>query len=386
MTHRRIARWLEVVLRALKSYGEHRGSLLAGGLTYYALVSLFPLTLFALSVAGFIWADPVERDALITNLLDNLPLDANTGRTDLTSLLESIVNARGTLGLLGLATAAYSGSALFSAIRRSLNQVFEVEDARPLVKGKLVDLALVAGFGLLLLASVVATFAIAFAARFATDVFGDEAATLARWGVVVANLLVPPFFSAVVFLLLYSKVAHAGVTWRQALGGTLFAAIGFELLKVGFAQYVAAFGNYDATYGTLGFIIILLFFFNLSAQLMLIGAELVRAGREFETDGVTREVDALRATVRRLLSLLPGRSETQSTIEGREAHLAFADALRAIEEGESAEMPAPATRAKAAPVARTREDAPPAPRGIIAVYALAVMAVVVSAVRRLRQS
>jgi membrane protein len=295
-------RYAEIVIRATKSYSAHRCSLLAGGVTYYALVSLFPIALFALSIAGFVWQDPADQEVLIGKLLDRLPLDAQSGRADLARLLESVVAARGALGLIGLAGAAYSGSALFSAVRASLNIVFEVQSARPFLRGKVVDLGLVAGFGILLLLSVAATFAIAFAARFATDLFGSQAATLVRWSSALAYLLVPPALSGVVFVLLYSRVAHAGVAWHQALGGSAVAALAFELLKVGFAQYVSAFGNYDATYGALGFIIILLFFFFLSAQLMLFGAEFVRSEREYREAPSLDEMDALTAAAAKLVA------------------------------------------------------------------------------------
>ena len=64
-------------------------------------------------------------------------------------------------------------------------------------------------------------------------------------------------------------------------------AVGFELLKVGFAQYVAHFGNYDALYGTLGFVIVFLFFAYLSAQIMLFGATMTRAYSEVQAGTVT---------------------------------------------------------------------------------------------------
>jgi membrane protein len=299
-----VSRRLEVTLRAAKSFSGHRGSILAGGVTYFALVSLFPLMFVALAAAGYIWSDPADQQVLIDNLLDALPLDSESGRGNLEDLIDSVVRARGAIGIVGLVGAVYTGSAMFAAVRHALNQVFEVEEPRAFWRGKLIDLALVLAFGLLLLVSVLATFSIAFITAYASDLFGDEAAKLARWGSALLYLLVPALLSTLIFLLLYSQVAHAGATWRESSAGALVAAIGFELLKVGFAEYVAAFGNYDATYGALGFLIILLLFFFLSSQLMLFGAEVVRADREYSAAPALTEITALRRRLRGIASRL----------------------------------------------------------------------------------
>ena len=300
-----IARRAEVLVRAAKSFSDHRCSILAGGVTYFALVSLFPLVLVVLSVAGFIWTDPADQRELIDEILDALPLDEESGRADLERLIDAVVSARGTLGLFGLVAAAYTGSAMFGAVRHALNEVFEVQESRPLVLGKLVDLSLVLVFGALLVLSTAATFAIALVAAFASEFMGEEAARAVRLGSAALYVVLPAGISTLIFLLLYSKVARADVTWRQALAGALVAALAFEVLKVGFAEYVAAFGNYEATYGALGFVIILLLFFYLSSQVMLFGAEVVRADREFRAAPSRRELDSMRAVIDRVRARIP---------------------------------------------------------------------------------
>jgi hypothetical protein len=161
-----------------------------------------------------------------------------------------------------------------------LNAVFHVDQQRPFLVGKSIDLGLVAGFGVLLLASFALTVAIAFAQRQMDALVGENLSTLVAWLANLAYLLIPPLVTGLVFTLLYTTVAHVGYTRRQVMPGVIVAALLFEALKVGFAQYVASFGNYDATYGALGFVVILLLFFNLSAQVMLVGAEVARANVE----------------------------------------------------------------------------------------------------------
>ncbi|MCA9831609.1 MAG: YihY/virulence factor BrkB family protein [Dehalococcoidia bacterium] len=340
---------VETAVRAAKSYGADHCAVFAGGVTYFALVSLFPLTLFAMSVTGFIFQDPVDQQRLVNNLLDALPIDKSSGRDDLAGVIDSVVSARGTLGIVGLAGAAYSASALFGSVRTSLNAVFKVEKKRTFFIGKTVDLALVLVFTILLLLSVGVTFGIAFAQRFSEDLFGEDAGWITGRSLSLAYALVPIAVSVLVFVLLYTIVPARRVGRRNALIGGLVAAVLFEALKVGFAQYVTRLGNYDATYGTLGFVIVLLLFFNFSAQIMLLGAEIARARldmAEGEPRQRFRETDAIMS---RLARFLPASARTRlpavvavSSIAGNGAAPAEEHVprrLRTTEAAQTAERP-----------------------------------------------
>jgi membrane protein len=293
---------VEVALRAGRAYGRDRCAIFAAGVTYYSLISLFPLALFAVSVLAFFVTNPNDQARVVDELMNALPLAEQDGRGALEQAVRSVVNGRGALGLIGFVGTAYAASALFSSVRVALNAVFHVEQQRPFVVGKSIDLGLVVGFGLLLLMSVALTAAIAVAQREAESLVGPGLSTLVAWVSNLGYLLVPPLVTSLVFLLLYTTVAHVGYTVRQVLPGVAVAALLFEGLKVGFAYYVASFGNYDATYGALGFVVVLLLFFNLSAQVMLLGAEVARAnverleleqnGRPYETVLRTRRAAA----------------------------------------------------------------------------------------------
>ena len=333
------------------AYGRDRCAIFAAGVTYYSLISLFPLILFVVSVIAF-FASADDQTRLVDELMQTLPLNEQSGRGDLEQLIDRVVSGRGALGLIGLLGTAYTASALFSSVRVALNGVFHVEQQRPFVIGKTIDLGLVVGFGMLLLASFALTLAIAFAQRQADALVGDDLATLVAWLANLAYLLIPPLVTSLVFLLLYTTVAHVGYTWRQVLPGVIVAALLFEALKIGFAQYVASFGNYDATYGTLGFVIILLLFFNLSAQVMLVGAEVARANAE---------VLELRAHGRPMVTVLRVRRSLAGFLE-RASHWPVAgrfvprdrtgELIEAIEpnvEGEAPPLEPPAPAPSAAP-------------------------------------
>lgn len=278
-----MARWKFIFMHAGKGYAQDHCSSFAAAIAYYALLSLFPLAVFAVTLAGyFLFArDPANQDRVIDGLMKELPLSPDA-RNDLRDTVAGIARVRGGLGLAGLLGAAYSASALFGALRTALNTVFRVERNRPLVQGKLLDLGMVFGLGTLLVLSLGLTATLTIVRRFSENWFGDFA-VLVDVLATVANFVLPPMVSVVVFAVLYKVVPHAELNWRDALPGAALAAVGFEVLKLGFAQYVARFANYNAVYGTLGFVIVFLFFAYLSAQIVLFGAQFTRAYVEVAT-------------------------------------------------------------------------------------------------------
>lgn len=281
-----MARYKAVFMQAFKGYGKDKCSSFAAAIAYYALLSIFPLTVFAVTMAGYaLRNDPAAQERIINNLMANLPLSQGEGQQSLRDTLTSVTEGRAGLGILGALGAAYSASALFGALRGALNTVFRVERSRPLIQGKLIDLGMTVGLGLLLILSLALTAVLAIAQRYSREWFGDLSLVMDIL-FTVGFFVLPPLVSAAVFMVMYKIIPHAELTWKDTLLGAGIAAFLFEALKLGFAQYISNFGNYNAVYGALGFVIVFLFFAYLSAQIILLGAEITRTYVEVMTGAV----------------------------------------------------------------------------------------------------
>lgn len=270
----------EIAVRAVSDHMVNKNNITAAGITYFALISIFPLALVALSVAGFFFSSEADQEELLDSIMSALPLEEGDVRDNVADIVHSVVDARGTLGLFGIISALYTGSALFTAVRAGLNLVFRGEKSRPFVIGKLVDVGMVFVFGLLLSLSTAASFVLAFVGRFAERIVAEELEGATRLAMGAASIVLALALSFFLFLLLYTRVPATNVTLRNAIPGALLAAILFEALKTGFAQYAANFGNYNATYGSLGFVILLLAFIYFTSQVMLLGAETAHSTTE----------------------------------------------------------------------------------------------------------
>lgn len=260
--------------RSVREFFADRCTQMAAAISFHVLFSLFPLSILLVAVFGLVLRDQALRDDVLDFLLRNLPL-SNAGRADLERLLESVTRTLSALGLVSLLGLAWSASGMMAALRRALNDAWDLERGRPFLRGKFVDLLLILALGLLFLVSLSLT----IAASFARELGGRLAETLGPLGsgaalaVVAFQLAVPFLLSLAIFAFVYRVVPAAQPRLRDVWPGALVAALGFELLKNGFAVYLAYFGNYNAVYGSLGAIVAFLFFIYLSANMLLFGAE-----------------------------------------------------------------------------------------------------------------
>jgi membrane protein len=274
----------------MKQFGADHCGVYAAGISYFALLSLFPLALFAVSVAGFIFTDPEDQEAVVDALLDLLPFEEEgQARDEVEKIIDTIVQDRGALGIIGLVGVAWSASAMFGAMRAGLNRVFHAQKNRPYVIGKAFDLLLVLGFAVLLLLSVAATFAVTFAENVVSEYV--TLAPLLAWIEWTVYRLAPALVSFLIFTLLFKYIPARKVEMSYIVAGAFISAFLFEILKIGFALYVQYFSNYTTAYGAIGFVIILLIFFYFSAQIVLVGAEFARSLEDMRQAGPDRYVE-----------------------------------------------------------------------------------------------
>ena len=238
---------------------------LAAAIAYRVLFSLFPLAIVLSGIFALVVRATGVRADVVDAIVRNVPLD-ESGEAELRRLLEGATGGLSALGLLALVGVVWAASGMMAAIRAALNRAWDVDEPRPFLKGKLVDVALVFAVGAVVLASLVLTVTTRTAARVAVG--GDSV-----WLGLAAGVLVPLALSFAVTLFLYRVVPAADVGLREAWRAALAVACGFVLLQNLFAQYVANFSSYNAIYGSLGAVIAFMAFVYLAALLFLFGAE-----------------------------------------------------------------------------------------------------------------
>jgi membrane protein len=240
----------------------------ASSIAYHVLFSIFPLAIVLSAIFGIVVRATGTQGDVVQTMIEYVPVSAS-GEEDLRRLLEGATGGLSALGLIGISGLVYAASGMMSSIRSALNEAWEVDEPRPLLKGKLVDVGLVLGSAGLALAA----FGITIAVRVAKGTGSGSAFVAGPLSWLLA-VIVPLVTAFVVVLFLYRVVPATDVRVKHASAGALLTACGFVLLENVFALYVEHFANYNAVYGSLGAVIAFMFFVYLSSLLFLLGAEI----------------------------------------------------------------------------------------------------------------
>ena len=279
----RLALTVHLAQRTLAGFFGDRCPQLAAAISYHALFSLFPLAIVLTAVFGIVLRTTGIRADVVDTIAGSLPLSP-AGERDLRGVLRGATGGASALGLVGVLGLLVSASGLMAALRTALNAAFDVEEDRPFLKGKLVDVALVGAAGVAAIVSLGLTVAVRVAG-------GGRDAQLqvalgGGWAAWTLGLLAPFVFAFAIVFGLYRLVPATAVRSRHAAPVALGIAALFVAGENLFALYVRHFASYNLVYGSLGAVIALMFFVYVSAWLMLLGAELTsewpRAVRAFE--------------------------------------------------------------------------------------------------------
>lgn len=288
-----MARTLWIIIKhAWLGFTRKNLTQLAAAISYYALFSLVPLGIFAVSVAGFVLADETRRAELVNNILSAVPLSQDEGRRAVERTLENVQRASGPIAAVGLGFTLWTSSAMFASIRKSLNVVWQVDEQRPWARAKLIDFTQVGVLSAFLLGSIVLTGVLRVLRNASGEHVGPLAYQNPAWE--LPSILLPTVLTFIAFALMYRIVPAAHPRWRDILPGAAVATLLFEFLKNTFAIYVANFNNFDVVYGSLAGALLFLVYIYLASNILLIGAELAHSLQRYHAGEYWPELDPAR--------------------------------------------------------------------------------------------
>jgi membrane protein len=249
-------------------YDEHL-FVFAAGLSYYFVLSLFPLLVSIASLLGYV---PIPHlfEGLLTLMARLVPGD---GMSLVRNIVSDVVNHKHPHFLtLGLAFTIWTASSGFAAIIDGLDVVYRVRETRPVWKTRPLAMALTLVAGSLLLLALVLMIEGTHFGIWATSRFQLNPAALAtwrylRWGIAIASAM----FAVE---LLYHFGPDLKQRFRDSLPGAIIAVMSWIGLSYLLGSYFRHFDSLDNTYGPLGAAIGLYIWFYLSGLTILLGGEI----------------------------------------------------------------------------------------------------------------
>ena len=258
---------LDHLVRLIGRYNADAGDRLAAAVTYYWFLSLFPILLLAISVLGYVYGDQTQAKV-------NQALGGVLPAPLVTTIGDTLAQAKGPAGVVGLLGTLYSGLGWIDALREAIRTIWHQNvSAGNIVVRKLVDVVVLVGLVATVAASVAVTGLTTAAGGFLLELLDVEQTSAARLATRLAGIGATLVADLLLFLYLFGRLPRVATPLRRVLQGALLGAVAFEVLKrVGVFYVERTTTKGQATYGTFAVVVGLLLFLNLFSRLLLLTA------------------------------------------------------------------------------------------------------------------
>ena len=242
-------------------------SLLSANLSYYFILSLFPMLIVALALTPYF---KIDQQFLLEKIQNFAPGDLGDYLFDMIS--EVLNNKNNTIITVGIVFTLWSASSGIYGIIIAFNNAFRVRDGRIWIVTKLISVVITALF-------LVGMFVV-----LALVVFGKQLTYLLfhkfnldegfynLWSVL--NYSFPILFTFIVFVFLYIMGPNLKLKAISILPGSIFATVSWTLISRLFGYYIDHFSSYIKTYGTIGAFMAFIIWLYITGFILIIGAEI----------------------------------------------------------------------------------------------------------------
>jgi membrane protein len=275
--------WGDIVFRIYHSISEDRILAMAGGVTFFVLLAIFPGIAGVVSLYG-LFADPASIAGHLGMAAGILPEGGlQIVREQIQTLTSQPPRRLGLTLLVSLAISLWSANGGIKALFDALNGVYGEKEKRNFFKLNAISLTFTFGLLLFIIAAIglITLLPLVLQLIGVGDISGFLL-KISRWPVL---LIVVGFVLALIYRFGPSRDRPK---WRWITPGSVFAAVVWLAASALFSWYAENFGSYNKTYGSLGAAIGLMTWLWLSNIVILIGGKL-NAATEHQTAKDTTE-------------------------------------------------------------------------------------------------
>jgi membrane protein len=269
-TEKKVDRGWREVLRILYGHvSEHRITAIAAGVTYFALLAIFPFIGAIVAVYG-LFGDTAALSSQMDQLAAFLPGGAIEVIGD--QLKRAAEGGKATLGaafLISVGISLWSANAGVKALFDALNIVYDAKETRGFVTLNAVSLAFTAATAAFLLLAMSLVVVLPVVLGDLGLAGGSEwVVTIVRWPLLLLGIIF-----GLAFIYRFGP-CRENAQWHWITVGSAVTSLIWITFSVAFSYYAANFGSYNQTYGSLGAMIGFMTWMWLSAMVVLAGAEI----------------------------------------------------------------------------------------------------------------
>lgn len=265
--------FMRLLQAAFRQWQADKASRMAAALAFYTALSLAPLLILAVAVAGFLYSSQTTQAQLLAQVENTL------GRSGAELFKTVLDNAAATgsgviASVLSVLMLVLGASGVFGELQEAMNQVWKVSaetssGLQSMVRSRLLSFGMVLSIGFLLIVSIIVSLILSFITSFVSQL-----SPLAQTLLPVINQALSLIIFMGLFGLLYKILPRTHVAWRDVWPGAAVTSLLFLLGKFLLKFYLEQ-GSVGSTYGAASSLVLVLVWVYYSAQIFLLGAEFV---------------------------------------------------------------------------------------------------------------
>ena len=263
--------FINIVKASITQMIAEDGLMVAGYMSFAALLSLFPFLLFLAAFLSFLGTQD-QIDQIVSLLFDNLPEQMAEGLAPV--IQEVLAGRKGGFLTFGAVVALWAASNGVEALRVALNRAYGVTKQRPFWLKRLQSLLFVAIAAMTALVISILILAGPILWRVADNYLGLDVVYAYAWG--GFRYFISISMMIVVLIALHLALPNRAAKLKAVMPGVLASVLLFIIAATAFSLYLQHFASYSVTYGSLAGVVIALMFFYLTSIIFIFGGYLNR--------------------------------------------------------------------------------------------------------------
>jgi membrane protein len=260
-----------LVKRAFQGWSADGASSMGAALAFYTLLSMAPLLVLVITLAGFVIGRDEAQEVLMTQISGLL---GDAGAQGVQTVLEGADNKEG--GLLATAISLFTlllgATTVFAELKTDLDRIWKAKPPKAsgfwnFLRARLLSFGLVVTIGFLLLVSLVVSAVLSY---IGTSMFGGSEAVMYVLEFVGSMVVMTALFAAV-----YKVLPSERIAWRDVWVGAAVTALLFWIGKFLIGLYLGK-SSVASSFGAAGTLVVTIVWVYYSAQIFFLGAEFTR--------------------------------------------------------------------------------------------------------------
>ena len=256
--------------RSVQGWIDDSGSSMGAALAFYSLLSIAPLLLVVIGVAGVFWGRTEAQTLLMDQITSVVGDNAAAG---IQLVLDNASQGAGdgmVPALIGFATALFGAATVFNQLQQDLDRIWRHHARKTgvmgMVRSRLLTFGMVLSVGFLLLVSLVVSTALsAVSSAWLGSLVGARTLEFALSFLVVTGL----------FAMIYKILPRTRIAWSDVWVGAAVTSMLFWIGKYVIGLYLGH-ASVASSFGAAGTLVVLIVWVYYSAQIFFLGAEFTR--------------------------------------------------------------------------------------------------------------